>query len=583
MASSPKSFGSATSPLMSTSANTGDGAEVIILDADEARRIRSVTTVTSLGYRVSHDSAPRDLLMHRASCICVDFELPGYDAVIEELQARWLYVSIIITVESDNDNFDLKKAVAKGCSDVLMHPLGPQTDIRLQVACATTARSEQFIAAHRIKVLREYIHSLAHDVGTPLTSMGLLMELVQEDQEDLQVQLSLMRELLELATYNAKRGFEFDKLFFNPTLEATIMEVDLRKVMQKCLRLLQHTSHSNSNVSLNVHISSDIPEFIYTDPNWMFDVMFAFVSNSKKFTEEGSVTLDISVVNSNICISVTDTGTGIAEDSLGNAFQPHGVNPQEAHAGGCGLGLFMVRKKVEALGGQCGVGPNLPKGLVAWASWPAHSCVRVAEGLSPDVMSQDDIGVSAAGWTHPVSVLPEAELGEHASPALQIRDAFEAIPAILALPQKEIQDPSETAVNVECIQAVEADALKILLIEDTASIRFLLSKALVKLGCTVVTAENGQQGLTELCHAEYSVVFCDVMMPIMDGFECVKRFRKWESEYRPGKHQHICCLTSQGTSECQDESIESGMDNLMHKPVQRGQLAAYLEGIITLS
>ena len=52
----------------------------------------------------------------------------------------------------------------------------------------------------RVQVLREYIHSLAHDVGTPLTSMGLLMELVQEDQEDLQVQLSLMRELLELAT-----------------------------------------------------------------------------------------------------------------------------------------------------------------------------------------------------------------------------------------------------------------------------------------------------------------------------------------------------------------------------------------------
>lgn len=361
------------------------------------------------------------------------------------------------------------------------------------------------------------------------------------------------------------------------------MEVDLRKVLQKCLRLLQHTSHSNSNVSLNVQISTELPEFIYTDPNWMFDVIFAFVSNAKKFTEEGSITLDISVVDSHICISVTDTGIGIDEDDMDNAFEPYGVDTK-SHAGGCGLGLFMVRKKVESLGGQCAVRANLPRGLVASASWPARTLQRGSKKLTQDsAISQGHIGLVAAGWDHPVSVLPEAQIGGRLSSKLEIRDPFEGIPATLMLPQGAVQDPSETAVVAESIEAVEADSLRVLLIEDTASIRVLLSKALVKLGCTVVTAENGQQGLKELCQAEYSVVFCDVMMPIMDGFECVRKFRTWEDEHRPHKHQHICCLTSQGTQEAVTESSECGMDDLMHKPVQRGQLAAYLEGIIALS
>ena len=72
-----------------------------------------------------------------------------------------------------------------------------------------------------------------------------------------------------------------------------------------------------------------------------------------------------------------------------------------------------------------------------------------------------------------------------------------------------------------------------LVIDDSVTIRKSIDRALTKFGFDVVHACNGMEGLIELKNSLFGVTFCDFLMPIMDGLDCVKQYREWEKKYRP--------------------------------------------------
>ena len=74
----------------------------------------------------------------------------------------------------------------------------------------------------------------------------------------------------------------------------------------------------------------------------------------------------------------------------------------------------------------------------------------------------------------------------------------------------------------------------VLLIEDDVPTLKLMTRALEKKGLIVEQAVNGVEGLEKLKRGIFHVVLCDVMMPVMDGIECIKRFRQWEKVDRAG-------------------------------------------------
>jgi len=67
--------------------------------------------------------------------------------------------------------------------------------------------------------------------------------------------------------------------------------------------------------------------------------------------------------------------------------------------------------------------------------------------------------------------------------------------------------------------------------------------------------------------SEFAIVLCDVMMPVMDGLECICEFRCWEAQHRPDRHQTICLLTAQATTPIQEKAAEIGVDHVMSKPI----------------
>jgi len=112
----------------------------------------------------------------------------------------------------------------------------------------------------------------------------------------------------------------------------------------------------------------------------------------------------------------------------------------------------------------------------------------------------------------------------------------------------------------------------ILIIDDTSSIRLMLTAVLKKAGYTTEAAEDGSIGLKMMCNKPYKMVFCDLMMPVMGGLECVSEFRAWERSNRKGQRQPISALTGQATGSLSQDCKDAGMDLVLSKPVNKTNL-----------
>ena len=88
---------------------------------------------------------------------------------------------------------------------------------------------------------------------------------------------------------------------------------------------------------------------------------------------------------------------------------------------------------------------------------------------------------------------------------------------------------------------------KALVIDDSSTIRKVIERVLTRLGFEVSQAENGMEGLIEMKVALFDVVFCDFLMPIMDGLDCVKQYRGWEKKNRPW-FQQVSTMIDMGSS-----------------------------------
>ncbi len=114
---------------------------------------------------------------------------------------------------------------------------------------------------------------------------------------------------------------------------------------------------------------------------------------------------------------------------------------------------------------------------------------------------------------------------------------------------------------------------RVLIVEDMPMILMLHQNFLTDLGCIVETVEDGSQTLEKLKNG-YDIVFIDIGLPDISGDEVAKRYRESEPV---GKHLPIIALTAYGGSEYQKKFLDSGIDEVMVKPVTKQQLSEVLQ------
>lgn len=113
---------------------------------------------------------------------------------------------------------------------------------------------------------------------------------------------------------------------------------------------------------------------------------------------------------------------------------------------------------------------------------------------------------------------------------------------------------------------------QVLVIDDTPEVRFLLAKLLVRMGHCVKTTDSGQNALFILNEFRADVIFSDISMPDMDGYEVVRQIRR-----RPDTRlQFVIAMTGNGGGSSEQASIAAGFDAHLPKPFDVGAIQRIL-------
>ena len=254
------------------------------------------------------------------------------------------------------------------------------------------------------------------------------------------------------------------------------------------------------------HLTIDSPEgvsmYVSGDPSRLTQVISNLLNNSAKYSDAGChIVLTATVENKVAVISVRDNGIGIAPEQLQSIFQMFAQvdDTLERGSAGLGIGLTLVKTLVE-----------LHEGTI--------------------VAQSDGVGKGSVFTVRLPAIEPPA---------------------------------SSVAISTRQTPVTKSRLFKVLVVEDMRALRIIMSRLLTKLGHEVEFAEDGTFALQKLDTFRPDVVFSDIAMPGMTGYELARRIRQ------RADCSGIClvALTGFGQSADRDKALEAGFDEHMVKPV----------------
>ena len=518
---------------------------------------------------------------------------------------------------------------------------------RLLEVASVTAANERKLRVTETQLLRSLMGNVAHDLKTPLFSIEADVELLQLIFNTIppqSIQKALASMSMKTSAQNVdlnpstifeslwstsrfmiaaiNRCQDYAKTSMNVALVPSQGTIEVYKTMATATRCVRHLL--SSDASLVCHpLPSNLCDFIITDGHWLLENMLCLLSNAIKYSSSGTTSLTIELVQegmeplgttvvrldedgipiapsgSELCsvpnniasstmvlVIVEDEGVGVSAEVRQTLFQP--FKQAQRLAGGTGLGLFSLCKRVEALGGKCGCMERRDgrPGSLFWFTFPYRSDDTALTNVSSRMQSRKTSNLPNV--TMSLSSILETSLSPQGDP-----------------PPSAFLTPRTTS-SLDEVQPNGASK-KILLLDDTPSIIKVVGRLLQTNGHMVDTAINGHQGLEKLkrsyltkdttissdidssnaCqYIGYDLVLSDLQMPVLDGLEFTKRFRVWEEEQQ-------CILEAQGlprrnrfliigmSANCDEqtkqETVQAGMDHFIGKPFNYVDLEAILE------
>jgi CheY-like chemotaxis protein/two-component sensor histidine kinase len=296
-------------------------------------------------------------------------------------------------------------------------------------------------------------------------------------------------------------------------------DFSLRELLQELSAMFAEMAR-HKGVALRVECAADVPELVRTDVLRLRQVLVNLMGNALKFTQRGSVTLSVAAkaeAPGVLCFCVADTGPGIAEEELRQlgSLFMQGVAGARSREG-TGLGLAISASCVQMLGGKL------------------------------ELSSEPGVGTRAQ-FDIPVQ------------------------PAAQALPR----GAERRVVGL----APGQPRKRILVVDDRSESRQLVLRCLQPLGLELREAGDGEQAC-EIVHAwQPHLVFTDMRMPVLDGWEATRRIRASEA----GKDVKIIALTASSFEEERQQILAAGCDDFLSKPWREQQLYDMLRKHLGLS
>ena len=352
----------------------------------------------------------------------------------------------------------------------------------------------------------QFLANMSHEIRTPLTAvLGQAEAIIHGDFDDETIVkevevihsnslhlLQLINDILDLSKIEANK-FELENRQHN-----------LHEIVDKLNDIFtEQAQRKNLSFTITHHLPS--PFIIEVDGLRLKQILINLCSNAIKFTSEGWVSLDISIIDKTLLFTVTDTGIGMNSEQIAKVFNifTQGDNSISRRFSGSGLGLFLSEQLAKVMSGNITVNSQLNHGSTF------------------------------------VLKLPFGEI----YPSLDSIEANENVLGITTQRKKY--------------------AGKILLADDHEDNRRLIARLLTSLGLEVIEACNGIEAV-ELCmEHQPTLTLLDIQMPRMDGIQALEELRKL------GCNHPIYALTANAMSHEIAQYLALGFAGHLKKPIER--------------
>ncbi|HEG42520.1 MAG TPA: response regulator [Phycisphaerales bacterium] len=361
----------------------------------------------------------------------------------------------------------------------------------------------------------QFLANMSHEIRTPMNAViGFSDILGEEDLTEEQLGfvnlvrdsaknlLNLINDILDFSKIEAKQ------------LDIEMVECSLGRILGFINSTMTQQAEKKS-IDFEIVGCDDLPEQIYTDPTRLRQCLINLTNNAIKFTEKGHVYVNVCLEDrdgeSFIRFDVEDTGIGIPTDKQGAIFESftQADGDTTRKYGGTGLGLAVTKDLAALLDGELTLTSQVGKGSVFSLIIPA--------GL--DVASQSQLDVNAV----------------HVEPG------------------KAEEEKTEFSGSV-------------LVAEDSPTNQVLIKLLLEKMGFEVTIAEDGNEALQRVLTQPFDLIFMDMMMPRMNGYEATKAIREKRIT------TPIVALTANAMKGDDEECFKVGCDEYLTKPIDRSEL-----------
>ncbi|HNW96890.1 MAG TPA: ATP-binding protein [Bacteroidales bacterium] len=373
----------------------------------------------------------------------------------------------------------------------------------------------------------DFIAFVSHEIRTPMSGVIGVTDLLLETS--LNSKQKYLVDMIRISGENMilllNDILDFSKLEYGKfKLENTTFS--LTETIEESLKLFSPAA-LEKKIGMSYNIKKGVPGFIFTDKKRLKQILANLLSNAIKFTEHGDIELKLETGKKQLNIvelifSVKDTGVGISDELQKKLFSPYEQeNEQEPLTRkyqGTGLGLAICKKMSELLGGKI---------------W-----VESKKG---------------SGTTFFFSI--KTELPEEHTTFMET-------------------DKQKNTVKREGSLLSEKYPFKILIAEDNMINRKLMLKILESFGYSAMVATNGKEVLEIIENESVDLIFMDIQMPVIDGFEATKIIvDKIPAHIRP----KIIALTANALEGDRERCLEAGMDDYMSKPIRKDDLYSIIE------
>lgn len=352
-----------------------------------------------------------------------------------------------------------------------------------------------------------FLANMSHEIRTPLNGIIGFTRILKQGElsEEQKEQLDIIDFSSENLLSIINDIIDYSKIEANQLMLENIT-VNLIQVLNEIHKmLLMKANEKGLELRLNIH--PDTPTWIKGDQTRIKQVLINFINNALKFTEKGFVNIHVKPIENKqnkvlLRFEIADTGIGVSKENHAKLFK---VFSQAE--------VSTARK----FGGS-GLGLAISK--------------QLTNMMGGEVGFDSELGKGSTFW-------------------------FTGLYELSKEPKKvEEKDNTDLSKN----------DLKILLVEDNIINQKVATAIFSSIGKNVKIANNGQEGLDNFKKENFDLIFMDIQMPIMDGYEAAKQIRKFEEQENRTEKVSIIAMTANALKGEKEKCLSFGMTDYLSKP-----------------